>query len=63
MNDEKRGAVIPIARLNFVVYHIFMAALTLALDLCFNKSANKVEDQSRRAELREASCLRKRESL
>jgi hypothetical protein len=56
LNDEKRGAVIPIARLNFVVYHIFMAALTLALDLCFNKSASKVEDQSRRAELREA-CL------
>ncbi|KEQ74807.1 hypothetical protein M436DRAFT_62249 [Aureobasidium namibiae CBS 147.97] len=56
LNREKRGAVLPVARLNFVVYHIFMGALTLALDLCFNKSTNEAEDQSRRAELKEA-CL------
>jgi len=56
LNQEKSGAVLPVARLNFVVYHIFMGALTLALDLCFNKSTNEAEDQSRRAELKEA-CL------
>lgn len=56
LNQEKRGAVLPVARLNFVVYHIFMGALTLALDLCFNKSTSEAEDQSRRAELKEA-CL------
>jgi hypothetical protein len=56
LNHEKRGAVLPIARLNFVLYHIFMAALTLALDLCFNKSKSEAEDQSRRVELKEA-CL------
>ena len=56
LNREKRGTVLPIARLNFVVYHIFMAALTLALDLCFNKSTSEVEDQRRRAELKDA-CL------
>ena len=61
LNQEKRGAVLPIARLNFVLYHIFMAALTLALDLCFNKSATEAEDQSRRAELKEA-CLMLQES-
>ncbi|KAH0366443.1 hypothetical protein KCU65_g5375, partial [Aureobasidium melanogenum] len=61
LNQEKRGAVLPIARLNFVLYHIFMAALTLALDLCFNKSATEAEDRSRRAELKEA-CLMLQES-
>lgn len=61
LNQEKRGAVLPIARLNFVLYHVFMAALTLALDLCFNKSATEAEDQSRRAELKEA-CLMLEES-
>ncbi|KAG9663905.1 hypothetical protein KCU64_g1033, partial [Aureobasidium melanogenum] len=38
-----------------------MAALTLALDLCFNKSASGAEDQVRRAELKEA-CLMLQES-
>ncbi|KAH0203994.1 hypothetical protein KCU99_g3298, partial [Aureobasidium melanogenum] len=61
LNQEKRGAVLPIARLNFVLYHIFMAALTLALDLCFNKSATEAEDRVRRAELKEA-CLMLQES-
>lgn len=57
LNTEKRGLVLPIARLNFVVYHVFMAALTLALDLCFNKSTSEAEDQSRRAELRDACSM------
>lgn len=57
LNQEKRGAVLPVARLNFVVYHIFMGALTLALDLCFNKSKSEAEDQSRRAELKEACSM------
>lgn len=61
LNQEKRGAVLPISRLNFVLYHIFMAALTLALDLCFNKSATEAEDHKRRAELKEA-CLMLEES-
>ncbi|KAH0157301.1 hypothetical protein KCU67_g7960, partial [Aureobasidium melanogenum] len=38
-----------------------MAALTLALDLCFNKSATEAEDRVRRAELKEA-CLMLQES-
>ncbi|KAI5196799.1 hypothetical protein E4T39_07622 [Aureobasidium subglaciale] len=57
LHHEKRDAVLPITRLNFVLYHIFMAALTLALDLCFNKSASEAEDQSRRAELKEACSM------
>ncbi|KEQ95004.1 hypothetical protein AUEXF2481DRAFT_40259 [Aureobasidium subglaciale EXF-2481] len=57
LRHEKRDAVLPITRLNFVLYHIFMAALTLALDLCFNKSASEAEDQSRRAELKEACSM------
>ncbi|KAI4722989.1 hypothetical protein E4T48_00787 [Aureobasidium sp. EXF-10727] len=61
LNQERRGMVLPISRLNFVLYHIFMAALTLALDLCFNKSATEAEDQIRRAELKDA-CLMLQES-
>ncbi|CAD0112146.1 unnamed protein product [Aureobasidium uvarum] len=61
LNQEKRGMVLPISRLNFVLYHIFMAALTLALDLCFNKSATEAEDRIRRAELKEA-CFMLQES-
>ncbi|KAG9911579.1 hypothetical protein KCU98_g7904, partial [Aureobasidium melanogenum] len=34
-----------------------MAALTLALDLCFNKSATEAEDRVRRAELKEACWM------
>lgn len=57
LNQEKRGMVLPIARLNFVVYHVFMAALTLALDLCFNKSTSEAEEQSRHAELKDALSM------
>ncbi|THZ50651.1 hypothetical protein D6C90_02405 [Aureobasidium pullulans] len=61
LNQEKRGMVLPIARLNFVLYHVFMAALTLALDMCFNKSTSEAEDLSRRTELKEA-CMMLQES-
>lgn len=61
LGHEKRSELVAIARLNFVLSHVFMGALTLALDLCFNKSTTDSEDESRRAELKEA-CLMIQES-